>query len=517
MKFVQNKNLQLIVLPVTLIFFVWVMFQSGLLNLWVFDEEYGHGILVLATLIYLLYERRHSLEGEEVKSWTWLGGVLGLISVILFIVGYASGISVISKYSVWIFAVAATFSFGGKELFKKLIVPLAILFLLIPLPAPLGPMLTSEFQLISSKLAVWVIRLFGGVVFLEGNVIDMGSVQLLVAEACAGLRYLFPLMSIGAIVAYVLNAHLWIRWAIFFVTIPITIFLNSFRIAFTSLLVERWGDQHTEGFLHFFEGWVVFIFALISLFVIAWVLLRFQYGKGLISKAFYMGGSSVNTLGKKTSIWSGYTSSVTLLMLYFCVTVFSTYLLANRSQPEIIRTPLSQFPVRLDDWRGVESRLDSTVEAVAGANDYYLGDFISEENDAVNVYISYYSDQKHGQIPHSPKVCIPSAGWNIKSNNSALLKNNDGNTFKVNRLVIEKDGHVTVAYYWLKQAEKIYTNELYARLDLIRIALEENRTDGALIRIVTHLKSGEDEVDADNRLKVVSQSVIGHLSKFVPD
>ena len=94
-------------------------------------------------------------------------------------------------------------------------------------------MLTSKLQLVSSVIGVWFIRLFGGVVFLEGNVIDMGNTKLMVVEACSGLRYLFPLMSIGAIAAYLMKAPVWIRVFLFLSTIPITIFMNSFRIAVT--------------------------------------------------------------------------------------------------------------------------------------------------------------------------------------------------------------------------------------------------------------------------------------------
>src|SRR6201999_3169631 len=102
-------------------------------------------------------------------------------------------------------------------------------------------------------------------VLLEGNVIDLGSYQLEVAEARSGLRYLFPLMTLGFILAYLFRGPLWKRIAIFLATIPITVVMNSLRIGFIGITVDRWGRAMAEGALHDFEGWVVFMFSTATL------------------------------------------------------------------------------------------------------------------------------------------------------------------------------------------------------------------------------------------------------------
>ena len=281
----EFSNQSLIIFGLLLFSFGWLLFESGLLLKWLEDEEYGHGMMVVSLLVYLLYRNRYSLSTSTV-SFRWIGVFLSIAALVLFVLGEMSGIEHVSMYSIWLFALAATFSIGGWALFRKLLVSLLIIFLLIPLPGIFGPLLTAELQLISSKLGVWVIRLFGGVVFLEGNVIDMGGVKLLVAEACAGLRYLFPLMSIGAIAGYLMRAPVWMRWSIFLATIPVTIFMNSFRIGVTGLLTEAYGSSHTEGFLHFFEGWVVFVASLIILIGFAWLLTKLLPDSPTLVKVF---------------------------------------------------------------------------------------------------------------------------------------------------------------------------------------------------------------------------------------
>ena len=102
-------------------------------------------------------------------------------------------------------------------------------------------------------------RLFGVSVYLEGNVIDLGVYKLQVAEACDGLRYLFPLMTIGFLIAYFFKATFWKRALLFLSSIPITILMNSFRVGTIGVMVEHWGVRMAEGFLHEFQGWMVFM------------------------------------------------------------------------------------------------------------------------------------------------------------------------------------------------------------------------------------------------------------------
>ena len=83
--------------------------------------------------------------------------------------------------------------------------------------------------------------------------------KLQVVEACSGLRYLYPLMSLGFLAAYLFQAPLWQRALVFLSTIPITIAMNSFRIGMVGVLVDHFGPQQADGFLHMFEGWIIFI------------------------------------------------------------------------------------------------------------------------------------------------------------------------------------------------------------------------------------------------------------------
>lgn len=495
---------------------VWLAFRSGLLGIWVESEEYGHGLMVVAVLAYLVYRRRDVYRAEPSMLLYWLSLPLAVAALVLTVVGEASGISVLAYYGIWLFGTAAVFAVGGFTLFRKLLAPLLIVLLLFPLPNPFGPMLTAELQLISSKLGVWIIRQLGGTVYLEGNVLDMGGSRLLVSEACAGLRYLFPLMSLGAIAGLTLRAPLWARWTVFLATIPITIFMNSFRIAVTGLLVESGGTAHTEGFLHFFEGWVVFVVAALLLLGVIWMLVKLQPGAGGLLDALSLDSPAASSVQPSSRPQTGGKPLLLVTAMLVLLAAAGSSLLPSQEQPPPHKM-LADFPVHINEWTSRAERLPSIVEEVAGASEYFYGDYSSPSGKVINAYVSYYETQRRGQIPHSPKVCIPGGGWTIESLRPVLVKSRRGKAFEVNRLVTSNGGQKVVSYYWLKQGSRIYRQELLARLDLVRSSLLENRTDGALIRLITELGQGETLEDADARLGRFAAEFAELIPAYVPD
>ncbi|MBS3805301.1 MAG: VPLPA-CTERM-specific exosortase XrtD [Oleiphilaceae bacterium] len=497
-----------------------LMLQSGLIEVWIESDEYSHGPLVLMVLGYLVYGKRDSFPVCQTPLG-WPVVALALVPFALFLTGAASDIGQFQKQSVWLFLVLIVYAAGGRPLLIALAAPLLIALMTIPLPNKLEMALTSQLQLISSQVGVWFIRQFGGVVHLQGNVIDMGSIKLLVDEACSGLRYLYPLMGLGGIAAYVFQGPLWAKWALFLVTVPITIFMNSFRIAVTGLLVENNGVAHTEGFLHFFEGWIVFVAALIALALFARLLLALQK-----QPRDFLDSFSVDPTGHQKHSSTGlskgripryrYRAVLSVLVIILCAALIApAFSLRSEVQPE--RTPLSEFPLRLGNWGAQQHRLPLLVEEVAGATDYYYADFTSAGKGAVNLYLSYYNTQRQGRIPHSPVVCMPGDGWTIASLKTASIETGVDRPFAVNRLVITKGDRTLLAYYWLKQGDRSFRQDTLARLDLVRSSILDNRTDGGLIRLVAELVPGETLAELDERLIGFTSELAPILASFIPD
>ena len=229
-----------------------------LVRRWIVEEEYSHGFLIPAVSGWLLWMRREALQ-ESVSCPSWAGPVVILLAVSMHIVGVYSSIFILSQLGFILLLYGLVLAAGGSSLFKLTFVPIAFLFFAIPLPYFIESKLTLQLQLISSQLGVDIIQLFQIPVYLEGNIIDLGYYKLQVVEACSGLRYMFPLLSLSFLGAYLFQAPLWQRGLVFLSGVPITIFMNGFRIGLVGVTVNYWGAKMADGVLHFFEGWIIFI------------------------------------------------------------------------------------------------------------------------------------------------------------------------------------------------------------------------------------------------------------------
>ena len=167
--------------------------------------------------------------------------------------------------SVVVFVIGVIWSFLGFKTVKRTAAPLVLLFFAIPLPATILPALTADLQLISSSMGVGLLKFVGIPVYQEGNIIDLGDHKLDVAVACSGLQYLFPLMSLGYLVAFLSFQSWWKRIVLFLSSIPITLAMNAARIALSGVIYTWFGSDAIEGMLHYFEGYVVFALCLIVL------------------------------------------------------------------------------------------------------------------------------------------------------------------------------------------------------------------------------------------------------------
>ena len=240
---------------------IWLISSPALRNMvatWSGSPEFSHAPLIPLISAFLVWQQKDILERIEF-SGSWAGVLLALCGALLAVAGVLASLFPASQYGAVIAVYGVVLAGVGLKVFRRLWAPLFILLLMVPLPDFLLNNLSAEMQLISSAIGVWFMRLFGVSVYLEGNVIDLGGYQLQVAEACDGLRYLFPLMTLGFIVAYFFKAALWKRVLLFLSSIPITILMNSLRVGMIGIMVEHWGIGMAEGFLHEFQGWAVFM------------------------------------------------------------------------------------------------------------------------------------------------------------------------------------------------------------------------------------------------------------------
>ena len=488
-----------------------------LVSIWDSREEYSYGYLIPVITLFLIWQKRPQLE-QVPFTGSWLGIAVMILGLGLLVLGNLSTLFLIVQYGFLVVLVGVALAFMGWHAFKIIAVPLTLLLFMIPLPQFFLQEISNQLQLISSQLGVLVIRLFGISVFLEGNVIDLGTYKLQVVEACSGLRYLFPLMTLGFIVAYFFHAAFWKRAIVFLSTIPITILMNSFRIGVIGVLVEYWGVSMAEGFLHDFEGWVVFMACTGVLIAEVWLLSRLGGDRRPLREVFgveFPAPTPAGTQIKPRLVPLQLRIAIVIILLGAA----TSYSLPQRVELMPERQDFSTFPMTMGNWQGKGGKLESIYLDALKLDDYILADFNNPSGQLVNLYVAYYASQRKGQSAHSPRTCIPGGGWQITSLdrypvNGATIA---GQALVVNRSVIQMGEHKQLVYYWFQQRGRIITNEYLVKWYLFWDALMRNRTDGGLVRLVTEVRPGEDITGADQRLTDFAKAVSLPLKAYIPE
>jgi exosortase D (VPLPA-CTERM-specific) len=489
---------------------------NGLWHRWTTQEEYSHGFLIPVISAWLLWTRRDALAasvGVPSRSATWGAVALILLAGLLLIVGKLSSLFLLPEFGFVLALISLVLACGGTSLLKVTWLPIVFLLFAIPLPYVVDAGLSFQLQLISSQLGVDFIRLFGIPVYLEGNVIDLGVYKLQVVEACSGLRYLYPLMSLGFLAAYLFQAPLWQRAVVFLSTIPIAIAMNSLRIGIVGILVDNFGPQDADGFLHMFEGWIIFIACAALLAGVMYVLARFS------GKKFFDVFYPPRLTAGEAPPWSASSSRAALAACLALIVAagITAHFVSARQQIIPERKLFVLFPDSLGDWKGRTSSLDPQTEHFLGLTDYILSDYTKPNGRWVNFYVAYYANQRSGAAPHSPAVCIPGNGWQITTLQRTHYASSDGRvSLPVNRVVIGKGSQKEVVYYWFEERGMKVANEYWSKLYLLRDALFKNRTDGALVRLTTPVFPGETEADADKRLGEFTRLVVPSLAGYLP-
>ena len=484
-------------------------------NIWMGKEEYSHGFFIPSISIYLIWVRRHELSFVSDFKSSVLGLGILLISLLLFLLGGLATIRTIQHYA-FILAVTGIFAAAfGRQGLKVASVPLLFLIFMVPFPNFILNNLSSKLQLISSWLGVEFIRACDIMVYLEGNVIDLGVYKLQVVDACSGLRYLFPLASLSFLCAYLFKGPFWQKTLVFLSSIPLTIFMNSFRIGVIGLLVNHWGTEMAEGFLHDFEGWAVFLLCMVLLFIEMWLFSRLSGHKTAFPELVQLPEEWFVNAGKLHTSFYLNKSVFAVMSLIVVVGVSGQFI---RGGEEIIpqRKAFLNFPLQVNAWQGHKDHIEQKYLDVLKLTDYIVVNYqVPGSPDTVNFYSAYYESQRKGASVHSPRSCIPGDGWQITSFGQRDFPELQiqGIPLQVNRAVIEKGEYKQLVYYWFQQRGRSITNEYLVKWYLFYDAIDMHRTDGALVRLVTSLDKGQDIEVADQRL----QSFMRDLVKVLPD
>ena len=248
---------------------------ASLVRQWSSDDNYSHGFFVLPLAAYFAWERREALAAA-VRKPSVLGLIVILGSLIVWTAGLLGAELFLTRISlIGVTAGTVLFVWGWSHL-RILLFPILFLLLMVPLPAIIFNQIAFPLQLVASQAGEFVIATAGIPVLREGNVLQLPSQTLEVAEACSGIRSLVSLLMLAIVLGYFTERRTGVRVVIALAAVPIAILANAARVAGTGLAAEWVSPAAAEGFFHTFSGWLVFVVAFAGLLIVQHLLGRFQ-------------------------------------------------------------------------------------------------------------------------------------------------------------------------------------------------------------------------------------------------
>jgi exosortase len=289
--------------PLTLAAVIGFLYATVLAKLgldWWTDENYSHGLLVPFIIGYMLWMERDELARTPKRANVWWGSIGVACALFALWVGTAGAELYTQRLSLVLMLASIVVYFFGFRLLTLVLVPLALLYLALPIPAIVFNKIAFPLQLFASRCAVWAMRLFDIPVLRQGNVIELMPLgaretkKLEVVEACSGIRSLMTLVTLAVVYAYftfpqdpeetdtnktrglrrLARFGVWRSLIIVVSAVPIAILTNALRVSGTGVLSRYYGTEIADGFFHTFSGWVIYIVAFLLLFAVGWSLDR---------------------------------------------------------------------------------------------------------------------------------------------------------------------------------------------------------------------------------------------------
>jgi EpsI family protein len=182
------------------------------------------------------------------------------------------------------------------------------------------------------------------------------------------------------------------------------------------------------------------------------------------------------------------------------------------------RLALSSFPAQLGDWSGKDIPLDADTLRILGPGDFLVRHYQAPGGDLpwVDLFLAYFPSQRTGDTIHSPKHCLPGSGWTPERNDVITLALPGHAPFPANRYVISRSGVRELVLYWYWAHDRGVASEYWAKFYLVKDAIRMNRSDGALVRLVTDMLPGETPGAAQQRLRPFTSEVVPLLDDYIP-
>jgi len=183
------------------------------------------------------------------------------------------------------------------------------------------------------------------------------------------------------------------------------------------------------------------------------------------------------------------------------------------SKPPLAKVA-DQFPggwAKVQEWA-----VEAEVQEVLQADDLLNRVYAAPAKGNVNLFIAAFQSQRSGKAPHSPKNCLPGAGWMpLVSDRLQVSVPGEAEPITINHYVVQKGTSQSIVLYWYQSHNRVVASEYAAKIYLVIDAIRYNRSDTALVRVVANASDGNTEGATKTALDFV-QASYPELKPFMP-
>lgn len=449
-------------------------------NTWM-HEDYTHGFFVPFVSAYMVWADREKFKGMAPRPDLVTGALLIALSAFLLVYGAAAGVSALQMYSVLVLAPGLVVMVLGLGWLRAMLLPVAYLLLMVPIPAPFIEHVHWPLQVVTSVMTSAALDLSGIPVLRNIQFLELPNATLEVAPECSGLNFLISMIAVGVPLAHLTQKTAWKKAAIVVSALALGLFANWLRVFIAGCWVYFTG-QESHGFIHILKGMVVSVAGFFILFALSRLLNRNDQTASEPARAPWDPGKSGFFMNRGAS-------AATVIFAALAVFQFSHDTARVKFSAPEAQTGLPSIA----GWTGRPAAGFGSPFKLSGADTEMTAEYSAPDGRTVYAYIGYLEsqDQERELINHD-------ANPFQKKSAAALMDLGGGAQAAVSRRVISRGPDRYLLHFWYNINGRPVTDKYRALHYFAVDSLLHGRNNGAVVMVFSKVDGDGSTAGAEN-------------------
>ncbi|MCP4641576.1 MAG: EpsI family protein [bacterium] len=469
----------LAILAVELVLLYWRAGHELYVNWTLVDSYYSHGFLVPFVSAFFIWRERSAILAaprcSSASGFAWIAG-----ASVMLLLGDFLGFRVFGHLSIVPMLTGISLILQGKARTFRMWFPIAFLLFMIPIPPSLTQSIALRLKLVAAECSVRLARMVTIPMVRQGSYVHFGDDYLLIGDVCGGLRSLIALLALGALMAYISQTRSWARWLVLFLSGPIAVVSNVFRIFLLCVVGYFYGSEVAGGTVHDVSGYLIFAVA-IALFISLESALRWF---APAREESVEGAPRRELKPAHASPWH----RGTLLALVALVTAAHLAILGGQARAARNAIAMTDFdiPAQIVDYRqaGVDLEVEDHVREVLGTSSILIRTYVSPRGRPLSLTVVYAGTTRRSL--HFPEVCLVGEGFEVLQQEMAPV----GFMFTAKRLVLSRGKGQEAVLYWFKTGDNLTGNYFLNAYYWAKNQLSFSTPTSSMIRLSTPVGPG---------------------------